>query len=148
MWLTALTAVFHTPASVVATSEGLTWAKPASFLTCARPPLSIPVKPSNNTGCHRAGNSTGATGSPWGKQTILYIQSQNTKRTILDSFTTLTTTTKRAIPFSISFLLYEALTLVRVSSPTNLSLFWTTEWHLGVLIIIPWLCLRKKEKLK
>lgn len=63
MWLTALTAAFRTPASVVATTEGLTCAKPAYFLTYARPPLSIPVKSSNNTGCYRAGNSTGATGT-------------------------------------------------------------------------------------
>lgn len=63
MWLTALTAVFRTPASVVATTEGLTRAEPAYFLTYVKPPLSIPVKSSNNTGCHKAGNSTGATGS-------------------------------------------------------------------------------------
>lgn len=64
---------------------------PAYFLTCARPPFSIPVKPSNSTSWRTAGNSTGAKGPLWGEQTILYIQPQNTRRTILDSFTTLTT---------------------------------------------------------
>lgn len=50
MWLTVLTAVVHTPASVVAIDKGLCVSYPAYFLSCASLPISVPVKPSNSTG--------------------------------------------------------------------------------------------------
>lgn len=124
---------------------------PAYFLSCARPPVSIPVKPSKHTSWRTAGNSTGAAGPLWGEQTFLHIQSKrNTRRTILDSFTTLTTIQKKKKKSHL-FLnkllsVSEPLTQARVKSLTNLGFLWKTEWHLGVLTTVSWLCLKKKIK--
>jgi len=68
-----------------------------SYPACFLASLLRSSEPSNSTSWRTAGNCTGAEGPLWGEQTILYIQSQNTRRTILDSFTIPTTTTKKPL---------------------------------------------------
>lgn len=116
---------------------------PACFLTCARPPSSIPVKPSNSTSWCTAGNSTGAKGPLWGEQTILYIQSQNTRRTIPDSFTTLKK--KKSHSFLTKLLSVWGSDISKGQFTNKLGFFWQTELLLGVLLIISWPCLKKKK---